>query len=88
MPRIRSAIKRVQVTERNRLRNAAYKSSVRTAMKKVMKSLGKVDATTLTEAVNRAFSLIDRAVLKGVLHKNAGARYKSRLAKAVQKTAA
>lgn len=79
MPRIKSAKKRVDVTERNRLRNNSFKSSVRTAMKKVLEGVSQ-NATDLTDRANKAFSMIDKAVLKGILQKNTGARYKSRLA--------
>ena len=82
MPRIKSAKKRVDVTERNRLRNMAFKSAVRTAIKKVLSS---TDAATVTESLNQAYSLIDRAVLKGILHKNTGSRYKSRLTQRAQR---
>lgn len=89
MPRIKSAVKRVQVTERNRQRNIAYKSAVRTAMKKVLlaASVNK-DPQALEESLKRAYGVIDRAILKGILHKNTGARYKSRVAKAYQKAKA
>ncbi len=84
MPNIKSAKKRVLVSERNYLRNHAYKSAVRTAMKRVLQSLKqKKDGTEIQAELNKAFSLIDRAVLKGILHKNTGARCKGRMAKAV-----
>ncbi len=85
MPRIKSAKKRVDVAERNRLRNVAFKSAVRTAMKKV---LTEKDNTVQAEALKVAYSLLDRAVLKGILHKNTAARYKSKVAHALAKTAA
>ena len=84
MPRIKSAKKRVDVTERNRQRNVAIKSSFRTAIKKV---LTEKTPDALQSALNEAYSLIDRAVLKGVLKKNTAARYKSRIAKFATKTA-
>ncbi len=85
MPRIKSAIKRVEITERNRLRNQSIKSSFRTAIKKVLVNL-KADSATQTQMLNKAYSAIDNAVVKGVLHRNTAARYKARVAKAVQKT--
>lgn len=84
MPRIKSAKKRVEVAERNRQRNTAFKSAVRTAIKKVLTG---ADESVRAENLKAAFSVIDRAVLKGILHKNTAARYKSRIAKAVQKSA-
>lgn len=80
MPRIKSAKKRVDVAERNRQRNIAFKSAVRTAMKKVLAS-GE-DATAKAESLKSAYSLLDRAVLKGMLHKRTAARYKSKVARA------
>ncbi len=81
MPKIKSAKKRVEVAERNRLRNRYWKSSVRTARSKVEEVLetaksGEGDAQT---ALNEAFSVIDKAISKGVLHRNTGARRKARL---------
>ena len=77
MPRIKSAKKRVDVAERNRQRNVALKSAIRTAMKKALTTGEGQD-----DGLKQAFSLLDRAVLKGVLHKNTAARYKSRVSKA------
>lgn len=85
MPQIKSAKKRVEVAERNRQRNVACKSAIRTAVKKVLIAVqNKEEAGQVQEQLNQAFSLIDRAVLKGIVHKNTGARYKARLAKATQ----
>lgn len=88
MPRIKSAIKRVQVTERNRLRNKSIKSAVNTVIKKVFtlanNHTADPAATPLDQvqtALNQAFSHIDKAVTKGVLHKNTAARRKARLAR-------
>lgn len=89
MPNIKSAKKRVDVTERNRLRNQAYKSAIRTAMKRVLESLQqKAAQDEISTRLAKAYSLIDRAVLKGIVHKNSGARYKSRLTKAVNRNQA
>ncbi len=82
MPRIKSAKKRVDVAERNRQRNTAYKSAIRTAIKKAL-----AGGAEQAENLKKVFSLIDRAILKGILHKNTGSRYKSRIAKSTQKSA-
>ncbi len=88
MPNIKSAKKRVDVAERNRLRNQAYKSAIRTSIKRVLESVqDKADAAQIQERLAKAYSLIDRAILKGILHKNTGARYKARVAKAANKAA-
>ena len=88
MANIKSAQKRVQVSERNRQRNVVYRSSLRTAIKKLLAAVeGNAKKDELTGLLNAAFSTIDRAVVKGVLKKNTASRYKSRVAKAVQKSA-
>ena len=88
MPNKKSAKKRVLVTERNRLRNQAAKSAVRTALKKARVV---IEEATDTEAANAAIknaqSLIDRAVLKGIMNKNKASRDKSRLMLASKKDA-
>jgi small subunit ribosomal protein S20 len=84
LPRIKSAKKRVDVAERNRQRNMAVKSAIRTAIKKVLTG---ADTASREESLKQAYSLIDKAILKGILHKNTGARYKSKIATAVLKSA-
>jgi len=83
----KSAIKRVKIAERNRLRNKAYKSAVRTLMKKyfaAVETYATNPSPELKQEVQQhmsvAYSKIDRAVKRGVLHPNNGARKKSRLA--------
>ena len=87
MPRIKSAKKRVEVSERNRLRNNSYKSGIRTAIRKVLEAAKAKEKNTET-LLREAVSLIDKAVLKGILKKNTAARWKSRIDKAVDKSAA
>ncbi|MEM9216795.1 MAG: 30S ribosomal protein S20 [Cyanobacteria bacterium P01_F01_bin.150] len=91
MPNIKSAIKRVQIAERNRLRNRDYKSAVRTLMKNCFTAVETYEAEPTPEnmvEVNQrmsvAFSKIDKAVKRKVLHKNNGARKKARLARIVK----
>jgi small subunit ribosomal protein S20 len=83
----KSALKRAQIAERNRLRNKAYKSAVKTLMKKYFSSVEAYAANPTTELkqevevkMSEAYSKIDKAVKKGVLHPNNGSRKKSRLA--------
>jgi len=73
---IKSAKKRALVAERNRLRNRAVRSRVKTAIKRFEMSDQDVQV-----AFRRAVSQIDKAVTKGVLHRNAAARRKSALSK-------
>ncbi len=86
MPNIKSAEKRVKVSERNRKRNVAVKTTIKTSVKKVFESI-KTDAgeDKIKEAVNRAYSVMDKAVSKGIIHKNTAARKKSRITKHVNK---
>jgi small subunit ribosomal protein S20 len=79
VPKIKSAKKRVEVAERNRQRNRYWKSSVRTVRSRVEEASTDAKSTETQTALNEAFSVIDRAVSKGVLHRNTGARRKARL---------
>ena len=87
----KSAKKRIQIAERNRLVNKSYKSTVRTLTKKTLVNCDKYkkdpnsDNKNLIQlSVNEAFSLIDKAVKKNVLHKNNGANKKSKINKLVK----
>ena len=87
----KSAKKRIQVAERNRLVNKSYKSTVRTLTKKTLANCKKYKQDPNSDnkdlvliSVNKAFSLIDKAVKKNVLHKNNGANKKSRINKVVK----
>lgn len=73
MPNTASAKKRLRQNEKKQLRNTAAKTRIKTETKKAL-SGGDVKA---------AFSVIDRAAAKGIIHKNAAARRKSRLARKV-----
>ena len=89
----KSAKKRIQIAERNRLVNKSYKSIVRTLTKKTLESCEKYkkdpnedNENLVKTSLNKAFSLIDKAVKKNVLHKNNGANKKSRINKFVKTT--
>jgi small subunit ribosomal protein S20 len=91
VPNIKSAIKRVQIAERNRLRNKAYKSSVKTLMKKFFTAVEEQGANPSPEKaqeiqslMSQAYSKIDKSVKKGVIHRNTAARRKARLAKVLK----
>ncbi|GAB4371877.1 MAG: 30S ribosomal protein S20 [Elainellaceae cyanobacterium] len=93
MANIKSAIKRIQITERNRLRNKSYKSAVKTLMKRYLTAVSAYSSSPSAEAkqevqqrMSAAYSKIDKAVKRGVLHPNTGARRKARLAKAWKTT--
>lgn len=83
----KSAEKRIQINERDRLRNRFYKSSVRTLIKSFFKELEiyKVSKNPdgkekLTKVLSSVYSLIDKGTKKNVFHKNAAARKKAKLA--------
>ncbi|MEO0756900.1 MAG: 30S ribosomal protein S20 [Cyanobacteria bacterium J06648_16] len=91
MANIKSAMKRIQVAERNRLRNKSYKSAVKTLTKRYLTALdeyavdpSEANQQAVNERMSAAYSKIDKAVKRGVLHRNAGARRKSKLAKALK----
>jgi len=85
--RIKSAIKKAEIAERNRLRNVSVKSSIKTAVKKVEADLSN-KSENLEKDLKEAISKLDKAVSKGVLHKNTVARKKSKLMKKVNATKA
>ena len=89
----KSAKKRIQIAERNRLTNKSYKSTVRTLTKKTFENCEKYkknpnedNKNLLKTNLNNAFSLIDKAVKKNVLHKNNGANKKSKINNFVKTT--
>ena len=71
------------MAEVRRLRNQSVKSSVKTAVRKVTTTLSAGDSSAAEDSFRTAASLIDKAVSKGVLHKNTAARKKARLAKKI-----
>lgn len=85
MANIKSSKKRILTAERNRLKNTAMKSSIKTAVKKVLELSTGEDKEALNSALASVYKLCDKAVSKGVLHKNTAARKKSRLTKAINK---
>lgn len=83
----KSAEKRIQIGERNRLQNRFYKSSVRTLIKVFLKDLeaykvsqNPADKEKLQKILSSVYSLIDKGTKKNVFHKNAAARKKAKLA--------
>ena len=84
MPNLKSAIKRVRTAERNRLYNRYWKSRCKTALKKVLAAVEAADAAAAVTAQNDAQSVFDKAVVKGVLHRNTAARKKAFMAAKVK----
>lgn len=79
MPNHKSSEKRVRQNEKRRNVNRSNRSRVRTQIKKLRSALSASDKNLSQELLNPTVSLIDKAVNKGILHRNTAARYKSRL---------
>ncbi|MCL1795400.1 MAG: 30S ribosomal protein S20 [Clostridia bacterium] len=86
MPNIKSAMKRDKVNAKKNLRNRMVKSSLKTTLKKFDAAVSS-DAEQALSLLNSSYSALDRAVAKGVIHKNAANRKKARLAKRLAKSA-
>jgi small subunit ribosomal protein S20 len=80
---IKSQIKRIKTNEKARQRNKAVKSSLKTAVRKAREAVEAGDVAKATELSREAGRKLDKAVTKGVIHKNQAANKKSALAKKV-----
>ena len=80
---IKSQIKRIKTNEKARLRNKAVKSSLKTAIRKAREAAAAGDVEKATEYQRAAARQLDKAVSKGVIHKNQAANKKSALASKV-----
>ena len=87
MANIKSAKKRILVSNANAERNKAIKSGVKTAIKKVYAAIESGDKAAAQKALVEATATMDKATSKGVYHKNTSSRKVSRLAQAVNKMA-
>jgi len=74
-----SALKRARQTEKRTRQNRANTSGFRTALRKYRAALKSGDSNQSKATFSEAASVIDKAVRKGVIHKNTAARYKARL---------
>ncbi|WTW94716.1 30S ribosomal protein S20 [Streptomycetaceae bacterium NBC_01309] len=83
MANIKSQIKRIKTNEKARQRNKAVKSSLKTAVRKAREAVEAGDAAKAAELSREAGRKLDKAVSKGVIHKNQAANKKSALAKQV-----
>ena len=81
MANIKSQKKRILTAEKARMRNKACKSELKTAVKAVRAAVEAGDKEAATAAANKAGKLLDKAATKGIIHKNAANRKKSKLAK-------
>ena len=84
MPNKKSAKKRVQVAEKNRIYNRFWKSRCKNAVKKLLEAVELKDTELATKRLNEAQGVLDKAVIKGVVHRNTAARRKSTMAEKVK----
>ncbi|TEB07238.1 30S ribosomal protein S20 [Pelotomaculum schinkii] len=85
MPNIKSAVKRVEITRLRTLRNARIKSALKTTIRKFEEALKMADREDASLKLRNAVRVLDKAVTKGILHKNAASRKKSRLTRRFNK---
>ncbi len=84
MANIKSVRKRARQAIVRRDHNMALRTEVRTAMKKVAKAIAAGNKEAAAASLRESQRVIDRIVAKGVMHRNAGGRHKSRLAHALK----
>jgi small subunit ribosomal protein S20 len=84
MANIKSARKRARQAQARRVHNMSLRTAVRTAIKNVKKAVAGGDKAAAANMLRESQRVIDRVVAKGVLHRNAGDRHKSRLAHALR----
>jgi small subunit ribosomal protein S20 len=82
---IKSQIKRIKTNEKARLRNKAVKTSLKNQVRRVREAVAAGDKDATATALRDATRALDKAVSKGVIHKNQAANRKSALAKAAAK---
>ncbi len=87
MANIKSAKKRILVTQTRTARNKAIKSEVKTMVKKVYAAIESKDKDAAKAALKEAVSTMDKATSKGVYHKNTTSRKISRMQKAINEMA-
>jgi len=78
-----SALKRVRQADKRALRNRAWKSRIKTIVKKIDTAVGTKDAETAQSALKEAIKVISKASSKGIIHRNTASRKISRLMKKV-----
>ncbi len=85
MANIKSAVKRIRQDRKRRLRNRALRSRMRTQVKALRSLIDSGDATAAASALKDTIQVVDATAQKGAVHRNAAARTKSRLHRAVQR---
>jgi len=87
MANMKQAIKRIRINEKKRVANQFFRSDMRTAIKRVDDAIENNDVEAAKQALPVAIKKIDKAVQKGILHKNNGHRRKSSISKKVAELA-
>ena len=85
MPNIKSAKKRVIVTQTKTLRNKMFRTQLKTDIKKYQAALATGDQAAAQAAYRAAVKKIDQAAARNIIHKNAAARKKSQFTKILNK---
>jgi len=83
MPNIKQQEKRVRVAARQRLENLRYRSTIKTLTKRLESAVADGDKEAVETQYRKLVGLIDRAAVRGAIHKNAAARKKSQVARIV-----
>ncbi len=87
MPNSRSAKRALRKSDVRRLRNRSTRSELRNIIKNARLAIAGDDSQAAVQALQKAAKEIDQAASKGIIHKNAAARTKSRLAKSANQAA-
>ncbi|MBR1672581.1 MAG: 30S ribosomal protein S20 [Fretibacterium sp.] len=88
MPNKKSAERRVRVAERNRLYNRYWTTRCKTALKRLMEAVESKDSEAAAKNFNLAQSVIDKAVVKGVMPRNTATRRKKLMARCLKSLSA
>jgi small subunit ribosomal protein S20 len=88
VPNIKSVVKDVKKSRKNHLRNISAKSALKTFVKKAKATIAAGNKEEITDALSKTVSIIDKTAERGIIHKNAAARRKSRLMKRAHKALA
>jgi small subunit ribosomal protein S20 len=88
MPQRRTAKKALRQTKKKQLKNLKVKGQIKTAIKKLKKSLTAKNASESEQALRQAYKALDKAAGKKVIHRNKAAKKKSRLTRLLKKTLA
>ena len=84
MPNKKSAIRRVRSSERNRIYNRFWTTRCKNAVKKVLEAVDQNKKDSVVKLFDNAQSVIDKAVVKGVMHKNTAGRRKAMMSRHVK----